>query len=99
MCAAFFRGTELTQNVKFKDKEEMLIKQWKWPPSFEKKVNLKAVNLDCIKKWMETRITEIMGEEDDILINFAISQIDESVADQNIKLCPKKMQISLTGFL
>ena len=48
---------------------------------------------------MEVRITEIMGEEDDILINFAISQFDESVADQNVKLCPKKMQISLTGFL
>ena len=48
---------------------------------------------------MEVRITEIMGEEDDILINFAISQFDEAVADQNVKLCPKKMQISLTGFL
>ena len=44
-------------------------------------MNLKAVNLDCIKKWMEVRITEIMGEEDDILINFAISQFDEAVAD------------------
>ena len=40
---------------------------------------------------MEVRITEIMGEEDDILINFAISQIDDAVADKNIKLCPKKM--------
>ena len=48
---------------------------------------------------MEVRITEIMGEDDDILINFAISHIDDAANDKSIKLCPKKMQISLTGFL
>lgn len=44
MCAAFFRGTQLEQNVKFQDKEKKLIKNWKWPAIFEEKVDLKRVS-------------------------------------------------------
>jgi hypothetical protein len=37
-----------------------------------------------------------MGIDDDIVINFAISLLEDA---ENNTLCPKKMQISLTGFL
>ena len=58
------------------------------------------VELDSIKNWVKRRMIELMGEEDDIVINFAIEQLEqentgEHQADK--KLDPKKMQIYLTG--
>ncbi len=44
MTASFFRGTQLDQNVKFKDKEKELLKAWKWPPEFDKPVNINKVS-------------------------------------------------------
>ena len=49
-----------------------------------------------MKVWIEKRLIELMGMEDDIVINFAISLLEDSEKDT---LCPKKLQISLTGFL
>ena len=52
-----------------------------------------------IKLWVERRIIELMGDEDEIVVSFAISQIeDESnlhTADK--RLDPRKMQVNLTG--
>ena len=89
MCASFFRGTQLDQNVKFQDKNKKLIKEWTWPKIFDEKVDLKKVNLKPINKWIEQRITELLGDDDDIVINFAISQLEQSLKDK--PLCPKEM--------
>lgn len=82
--------------MKFKDKDKKLIKERSWPEVFNKKVDLKKVNLKPILEWIEQKITEILRDDDDIVINFAKSQL-EDVKDK--ALCPKSMQISLTGFL
>jgi len=34
--------------------------------------------MDVIKAWMEQRITELMEMEDEVVINYAISQIEEA---------------------
>lgn len=52
-----------------------------------------------IKLWVERRIKELMGYDDELVINYAISQIEDDItlhtADK--KLDPKKMQVNLTG--
>ena len=54
-----------------------------------------------IKLWVQRRIVELMGYEDEIVISFAISQIEDEntlhTADK--KLDPRKMQVNLTGNL
>jgi serine/arginine repetitive matrix protein 1 len=59
---------------------------------------LNKVQLDLIKIWIERRIEELIGDEDEILNNYAISIIEDAI-DKKEDLCPMKMQISLTGFL
>ena len=54
--------------------------------------------MDVLKLWIERRIIELMGQEDEIVILFAIEQIMEA-KENKTELCPKKMQITLTGFL
>ena len=76
------------------------MKEWSWPKIFDQKVDVSKVNLTKINAWIEQRITELLGDDDDIVINFAISQLEESTKNATNKfLCPKNMQISLTGFL
>lgn len=71
MCANFFRGTQLEQDVKFKNKDKQLIKERSWPEIFNQKVNLKKVNLKPINEWIEQQVIDILGDDDDIVINFA----------------------------
>ena len=34
------------------------------------------VQIDMIKSWVERRIPELMGLEDDVVINYAVSQLE-----------------------
>ena len=43
-----------------------------------------------IKIWVERRITELLGYEDEVVSNFAISQLEES-QNPDSKLDPKMM--------
>ena len=44
MSAAFFRGTQIDQNVKFKDKDRQMIRDTEWPASFDQPVDLRKVS-------------------------------------------------------
>ncbi len=44
MAASFFRGTQLDQNVKFKDKDKELTKKLQFPPEFDKPVDINKVS-------------------------------------------------------
>ncbi|VDN36542.1 unnamed protein product [Gongylonema pulchrum] len=51
------------------------------------------VNLDVLKPWITAKLNDILGMEDDVLIEYVFSQLEEK------SLNPKVMQINLTGFL
>lgn len=89
----FFRGTSSEQDARFSDKMKKLIRNSKFPKNFFKKVNLKKVQLSVFRPWITRRITELLGVEDDIVIEFALSILDQESCD------PKASQIHLTGFL
>ena len=61
------------------------------------------VQIDMIRSWVERRIPELMGLEDDVVINYAVSQLeqeaDEAKSHPDRRFDPKRMQINLTGFL
>jgi len=90
MAASFFRGTQLDQNVKFKDKDLELTKKMMFPADFDKPVDISKVSnrvylstvllkvrIEVIRKWVERRIAELTGdEEDDVVPNFVISQLE-----------------------
>ncbi|CDH50351.1 pwi domain-containing protein [Lichtheimia corymbifera JMRC:FSU:9682] len=91
--AGFFKGTSADQDSRFSNKEKKLLKSMSFPPEFDQKVNMKKVKLDVIKPWMTQRITELLGVEDELVIDFAFGLLEEKDPD------PKLMQINLTGFL
>ncbi|KAI8393875.1 PWI domain-containing protein [Radiomyces spectabilis] len=91
--AGFFKGTSSEQDSRFSNKEKKLLKSMSFPPEFDQKVDFKKVNMDVIKPWISNRITQLLGFEDEVVIDFACGLLEEKNPD------PKMMQINLTGFL
>uniref|UniRef100_A0A8C4SX00 Serine and arginine repetitive matrix 1 n=1 Tax=Erpetoichthys calabaricus TaxID=27687 RepID=A0A8C4SX00_ERPCA len=81
MDAGFFRGTSAEQDNRFSNKQKKLLKQLKFAECLEKKVDMTKVNLEVIKPWITQRVTEILGFEDDVVIEFIFNQLEEKIND------------------
>lgn len=42
---------------------------------------MSKVKLDVIKPWITTKITQILGMEDDVVVEFVYNQLEEKVRD------------------
>ncbi|KAK7987854.1 YdiU domain-containing protein [Apiospora arundinis] len=71
-----------------------LLRATKFPPEFNQKVDMQKVNLQVMKKWIASRISEILGSEDDVVTELCFNLVEGSRYPDI-----KSMQIQLTGFL
>ncbi|PWN48408.1 serine/arginine repetitive matrix protein 1, partial [Violaceomyces palustris] len=88
-----YRGVSQDQDSRFKNKEKTLLKSIKFPPCFDKKVDMSKVELKVMRPWISRKINELLGFEDDVVLEYATGLLEERNPD------PRQMQISLTGFL
>uniref|UniRef100_A0A452FHU6 PWI domain-containing protein n=1 Tax=Capra hircus TaxID=9925 RepID=A0A452FHU6_CAPHI len=86
MHAGFFRGTSAEQDNRFSNKQKKLLKQLKFAECLEKKVDMSKVNLEVIKPWITKRVTEILGFEDDVVIEFIFNQLEKAMATHSSTL-------------
>mmetsp|Transcript_90206 Transcript_90206/g.160670 ORF Transcript_90206/g.160670 Transcript_90206/m.160670 type:complete len:238 (-) Transcript_90206:79-792(-) len=97
--SGFFRGTN-TDQVKHVNAEQKLIKQLtkdkKFPEHYSKKVDMSKVSMDVMKPWITKRITELLGFEDDIVVDFCVAQLHEP-GEKGMD--PKLLQVNMTGFM
>ncbi|EEY19733.1 conserved hypothetical protein [Verticillium alfalfae VaMs.102] len=73
-----------------------LLKSTKFPPEFNQKVDMQKVNLQVIKKWIASKISEILGGEDDVVIELCFGLIEGSRFQTELPKSPvavAKMQI------
>ncbi|KAI0000846.1 PWI domain-containing protein, partial [Russula vinacea] len=104
----FFKGTSADQDRRFSDKELKLLKSIKFPLSSTQRYfpflsrlppveqHMRKVNLQVIRPWVAKKVVELVGFEDEVLIEYAMGLLeDQSQPTPD----PKKMQINLTGFL
>ncbi|KAM5543455.1 hypothetical protein V8D89_002706 [Ganoderma adspersum] len=94
--AGFFKGTSADQDRRFSDKELKLLKSMKFPPEFDKKVDMRKVNLSVIRPWIVKKVVELVGFEDEVVVEYAMGLLED---DSQPTPDPRKMQINLTGFL
>ena len=97
MASNFFRGTSIEQDGRWGKSEEKMITKMKaagkFAPILDTKINLKKVNIGVISKWVNEKIIELLGFEDDILIGMVNNML------QSDHLDGKKLQLEVTGFL
>ncbi|KAJ1908974.1 hypothetical protein IWQ60_011420, partial [Tieghemiomyces parasiticus] len=88
-----FRGTTAEQDPRFSNKQQTLRKSINFPADFSQKVNTKKVNMTVIKPWIAQRITDLLGFDDEVVLEYIYGMLESESPD------PKDMQINLTGFL
>ncbi|PON75609.1 PWI domain containing protein [Parasponia andersonii] len=93
MSGGFFRGTSADQDTRFSNKQAKLLKSQKFAPELEHLVDMTKVSMDAIRPWIANRVTELLGFEDEVLINFIYGLLDGKEVNG------KQVQISLTGFM
>ncbi|KAJ6691820.1 SERINE/ARGININE REGULATED NUCLEAR MATRIX PROTEIN [Salix purpurea] len=93
MSGGFFRGTSADQDTRFSNKQAKLLKSQKFAPELDHLVDTRKMKMDVIKPWIATRVTELLGFEDEVLINFIYGLLDGNEVNG------KEVQISLTGFM
>jgi len=92
--AGYYRGTAADQDTRFQDKQKKLLKTLKFSDVLTEPVDMRKVKLDALKPWIHEKLSEILGFEDDVVIDYAINQLEETNTPD-----PKVVQINLTGFL
>ncbi|KAM3229498.1 hypothetical protein ACQJBY_060385 [Aegilops geniculata] len=93
MSGGFFRGTSADQDTRFSNKHAKLLKTQKFASELDHQVDMSKVKMDVMKPWIATRVTELLGFEDEVLINFIYGLLDAKEVDG------KYIQIQLTGFM
>ncbi|ETW51536.1 hypothetical protein C923_00502 [Plasmodium falciparum UGT5.1] len=74
----FYKGTSTEQTPYFGDKEKKLIEKIVWPEIYNKKIDVNKIKFPLIETWINKRLIEILGFEDDILYEYCISQLKQS---------------------
>eukprot|EP00929_Paragymnodinium_shiwhaense_P029508 TRINITY_DN16892_c0_g1_i1.p1 TRINITY_DN16892_c0_g1~~TRINITY_DN16892_c0_g1_i1.p1 ORF type:complete len:223 (+),score=74.10 TRINITY_DN16892_c0_g1_i1:64-669(+) len=99
MSGNFFRGTS-TDQVKCVNADAKLVKKLqkdgKFPAHYSKKVDMAKVSMDVMKPWIAKRCEQLLGFEDDIVVDFCIGSL-ENPPEKG--LCPKMLQVNMTGFM
>ncbi|KAL2238406.1 UNVERIFIED_CONTAM: Serine/arginine repetitive matrix protein 1 [Sesamum indicum] len=93
MSGGFFRGTSADQDTRFSNKQAKLLKSQKFAPELENLVDMTKVKMDVMRPWIAKRVTELIGFEDEVLINFIYSLLEGKEVNG------KQVHISLTGFM
>lgn len=78
------------------------LKSTKFPKNFADKLDLTKINRIILTQWIENRVTQSLGFEDEIVQSTAVNLfLPTSPEDSNIvpTVDPKKAQIDLSGFL
>ncbi|KEH30184.1 SR-rich pre-mRNA splicing activator [Medicago truncatula] len=93
MSGGFFRGTSADQDTRFSNKQAKLLKSQKFAPELEHLVDMTKVNMDVMRPWITRKVTELLGFEDEVLINFIHGLLEAK------KVNGKEIQIQITGFM
>ena len=80
-------------DVRFSNKEALLLKNTKFPIIYKQSVDMARVNRDVMKMWISNKILELLQFEDDVLIEYVFTLLEQESVD------PRVLQINLTGFL
>ncbi|KAF1811376.1 PWI domain-containing protein [Eremomyces bilateralis CBS 781.70] len=58
--------------------DQKLLKATKFPPEFNQKVDMQKVNVEVMKKWIAAKISKILGNEDDVVIELCFNLLEGS---------------------
>ena len=86
------------QDPFLKNKQRKLFASRIWPPEFDEKIDMTRISIEALRSWIEKRITELLGSEDEIVYEYCVAQLEAyDPVEKTIE--PREVQINLEGFL
>jgi serine/arginine repetitive matrix protein 1 len=58
--------------------DQKRLRATKFPPEFDQRVDKDKVNMDIMKKWIAQKITGILGDEDDVVVETIFNMLMEN---------------------
>lgn len=58
--------------------DQKRLKATKFPPEFDQKVDIEKVNVELMKKWIAGKITTILGDEDDVVVETCYNLLEQN---------------------
>jgi serine/arginine repetitive matrix protein 1 len=58
--------------------DQKRLKATKFPPEFDQRVDLEKVNVDLMKKWIAGKMTSILGDEDDVVVETCYNLLEQN---------------------
>lgn len=72
--SSFRSSFQIDQDKRFSDKEAKLLRTTKFPAEFSQKVDMRKVNLSVMRPWMVKEVTKLIGFEDEVVVEYAVSR-------------------------
>jgi serine/arginine repetitive matrix protein 1 len=95
MSGNAYVGIRADQDSRFADKQAALLRKTPWPADFAPPhPDLGRVQWEALRPWVERRVTELLGVEDEVLVAYVLEEIEGKA-----KVDPRALQLNLTGFL
>jgi serine/arginine repetitive matrix protein 1 len=95
MSGNAYVGIRADQDSRFADKQAALLRKTPWPADFAPPhPDLARVQWEALRSWVERRVTELLGVEDEVLVAYVLEEIEGKA-----KVDPRALQLNLTGFL
>lgn len=100
------KGLGHDQHTKYDKKVQSEVKRINFPSILSQKVNFSKINLEVLKPWLNQtnvraadKVTEILGFEDEICLEFLFSLFEDEVCVLLTQPDPKQIFIKMSGFL
>lgn len=77
--SAGLRGTTTAGDGRFTDKESIMMRNYKFPKEFSKSVDVSRVHLDRLERWIQERLQELLGHEDEVLNAYVRTLLEQKV--------------------
>ncbi|KAL8774712.1 MAG: hypothetical protein Q9209_000651 [Squamulea sp. 1 TL-2023] len=74
-----------------------LLKQTRFPTEFSQKVDMKKVNVEVMKKWIAGKISEILGNEDDVVVELCFNLLEGFLDKDTPKFCKELWTLCLSA--
>ena len=73
-----FRGSTYDQDPKYQDKHKKLKSSLSFPKKYDTKIRREAIKLEALKDWIARRVTELLDLEDEVVIEYAYSLVEQA---------------------
>lgn len=99
-----FHGTNTDQDPCYKNKEKSMLKEMEkrkeFPHNFCIPVDMAKIDMVETKSFVEAKIAELMGEDDDVAAGYCMAQLEaEQKKKDASKMDPRKLQLYLKSML